>query len=73
MPKLNFVLGEEELKSTMKLMLADSGVDSFAVIARRIGMNENTFRAAVSNGSIRLADFVEAAKIMGYKITVEPE
>lgn len=52
------------------IMIADSGIKSRAKLAERIGTKDVTFRASLTNESIRLVDFVRAADEAGYEVIV---
>lgn len=64
-------LNQTDIKKAIKIMMVESDIDSFADLARSLDVKETTFRSAVNNGSVRLADFMKIADIMGYKIVVE--
>ena len=64
-------LQKTDLKTALKIMMAESGTNSLADLARNLNIKETTFRSAISNGSIRLLDFVEVAISMGYTVTVK--
>jgi hypothetical protein len=64
-------LHEKDLKSALKIMMAESNVSSFADLARSMNMNETTLRSAINNGSLRVKDLLEAAKIMGFGVTIQ--
>ncbi|MFC0560775.1 hypothetical protein [Halalkalibacter alkalisediminis] len=63
-------LSETELKKTLRTMVSESGMNSFAALARNLGYNETTFRSAIANDAIRLKAFLEAADTMGYEVLV---
>ncbi|MBC9783565.1 hypothetical protein H1S01_03435 [Heliobacterium chlorum] len=65
------VLGETDIKTTIRMMIAASGLTGLAELAREMGEKENTLRSAVNNGAIRLVDFQRAAEIMGFSVTIE--
>lgn len=64
------VLNEVELKKAIKIMMAESNITSMASLARDLKYKETTFRSAISNNSLRLADFIELSDIMGYEVIV---
>jgi hypothetical protein len=69
-------LSEMDVKKALKIMVSESGVDSFASVAREIGLKETTFRSAISEPNeseqppIRLRDFLKAAEVTGYEVIV---
>jgi DNA-directed RNA polymerase specialized sigma24 family protein len=71
MEKRTLVLNEMKLSHALRIMMAESNVQSFAEIARDLGMKETTFRSAISRDSIRLSDFLALADILGYQVIVK--
>jgi DNA-directed RNA polymerase specialized sigma24 family protein len=69
--KRTLVLNEMKLSQALRIMMAESNVQSFAEIARDLGMKETTFRSAISRDSIRLSDFLALADILGYEVMVK--
>ena len=69
----NIILSSTDLKTVLRVMMAESGTNSFATIARTLGIKESTFRSAIYTGSLRVEDFVRVAQSMGYKVMVAPE
>lgn len=66
-------LSQLDIRTALKIMMAENNVNSFADIARNLEIKETTFRSAVSNGSIRLEDFMKVAKSMGYTVVLKPQ
>jgi hypothetical protein len=64
-------LNNVEMKKAMRIMMANSGTESLAMIARELGMVETTFRSAINNDAMKLKHFVKAAEVMGYRVIVE--
>lgn len=64
-------LSTTNLKAAVKIMMAESGVDSLADVARSLNVKETTFRSAINNGSIRLNDFLKVSGILGYTVIVQ--
>jgi energy-converting hydrogenase A subunit M len=64
-------LNNIEIKKVIRIMMANSDVDSLAALARELGIAETTFRSAVTNGSLKLNHLTKAAEIMGYKIVAQ--
>ncbi|QQE81606.1 hypothetical protein [Alicyclobacillus sp. SO9] len=63
-------LAETDMKRVLKIMMAEAGVDSLADTARSLNIKETTFRSAVANNSLRVADFMKVAEFMGYEVIV---
>jgi predicted HTH domain antitoxin len=63
-------LNETEIKKALKIMMSEQGIDSMADIARALNIKETTFRSAISNNAIRLADFLKVAELLGYELIV---
>jgi hypothetical protein len=66
-------LNKTSLKSALKIMMAEAGIDSLADVARKIDMKETTFRSAINNDALRLKDFLKAAKFLGYTVQIQSE
>jgi hypothetical protein len=64
-------LNDIEVKKAMRIMMANSGTESLAMIARELGMVETTFRSAINNDAIKLKHFLKAAEVMGYRVIIE--
>lgn len=64
-------LKETDLKTALKIMMAESGIDSWSELAKKIEMNPNTLRSAINNDAIRLKDFIKAADSMGFTIVLQ--
>lgn len=77
---MEIILSTEDIKKSLKLMTAEANIDSFASLARQIGMKETTFRSALNDKinadgenegpSIRLTNFLDAADLMGFEVVV---
>ncbi|QSO55474.1 hypothetical protein JZ785_27670 (plasmid) [Alicyclobacillus curvatus] len=63
-------LAKTDMRTALKIMMAEAGVESFASLARTLDIKETTFRSAVGNGSLRLADFMKVAESMGYTVII---
>lgn len=64
-------LNKTSLKAALKIMMAETGIDSLADVARKIGIKETTFRSSINKGSIRLNDFLKVAEFMGYTVIIQ--
>lgn len=64
-------LSKTSLKAALKIMMAETGTDSLADIARNVDIKETTFRSAINNGSLRLNDFLKVAEFMGYTVIIQ--
>ncbi|MEJ3719157.1 hypothetical protein WGM54_14140 [Paenibacillus polymyxa] len=64
-------LDKEQATNVVGLMLASRGRSSKADLAREIGIKEVTFRAALSNESLRLKDFLYIAEVLGFEIVAK--
>ncbi|MFX3643260.1 MAG: helix-turn-helix domain-containing protein [Candidatus Pristimantibacillus sp.] len=64
-------LGSTSIKAALKIMMAESGINSLAQVARKLEINETTFRAAITNKSLRLNDFLKIAEFMEYKVIIQ--
>lgn len=67
----SLVIKEESFKKSIKIMMADSSVESMAALARELDMKETTFRSALTNNSIRLVDFIRLSELMGYEVQIK--
>lgn len=70
MKKRTLILNEMKLSQALRIMMAESDIDSLAEIARDLGMKETTFRSAISRDSIRLTDFLALSDVLGYEVVV---
>jgi hypothetical protein len=70
MEKFVLNLNEDDLKKSLRVMVSEAGLDSLAALGRELGYKETTFRSAVNNNSIRMKDFVKAADLMGFEVSV---
>jgi hypothetical protein len=64
-------LSSTSLKAALKIMMAESEIDSLADVARNLDIKETTFRSAINNESLRLNDFLKIAESMGYSVIVQ--
>ncbi|MGO4268264.1 helix-turn-helix domain-containing protein [Paenibacillus sp. TAF58] len=64
-------LSTTSVKSALKIMMAEKGIDSLADIARSLDVKETTFRSAINNESIRLTDFLKVAEYLGYTVIIQ--
>lgn len=64
-------LNKEQPTNIVGLMLASKGRSSKGDLAREIGIKETTFRAALSNESLRLKDFLQVAEALGFEIVAK--
>ncbi|MGG1669935.1 hypothetical protein ACIFOE_04660 [Paenibacillus sp. NRS-1783] len=64
-------LDKEQISNIVGLMLASRGRTSKADLAREIGIKETTFRAALSNESLRFKDFLQIAETLGFEIVAK--
>ncbi|MBJ6360899.1 hypothetical protein ACFOQM_06245 [Paenibacillus sp. GCM10012307] len=62
-----------DIDKTIKMMIAENNIDSKAALGELVGIKNTTFRAAIANNSLRLADFIRIADALGYTITVSKE
>lgn len=77
---MDIVLRTEEIKKTLKVMTAEAEIDSFASLARQIGVKDTTFRSSLvdkinkegenEGPPIRLKHFLDAADAMGFEVIV---
>ena len=72
MQKRDIDLRDAGLKKALQVMMAESDVDTVADLARNLEIKETTFRSAINNNSMRLADFIKVAESMGYTLIVKP-
>jgi hypothetical protein len=70
MDKITVNLNQDDFKKSLRIMLSESGLDSFAALGRELGYKETTFRSSLNNKSIRLKDFINAADLMGFEVIV---
>jgi lambda repressor-like predicted transcriptional regulator len=63
-------INQNDIKKTIRFMLCESGLTSFAALSRELDLKETTLRSSLSNNSMRLRDFAEAANIMGFEVIV---
>lgn len=64
-------LHEKNLKSALKIMMAEADVSSFADLAKHVDMKETTFRSAVNNESFRVRDLLKTAESMGFDLILQ--
>jgi predicted transcriptional regulator len=64
-------LNDTDVKTALKIMMAESKINSLADIARELDIKETTFRSAINNNSIKLSLFIEIAKHLGYSVTIQ--
>lgn len=77
---MEIVLRTEDIKKTLKVMTAAAEIDSFASLARQLGINDTTFRSSLADKinkdgenegpPIRLKHFLDAADTMGFEVIV---
>lgn len=66
-------LNNKDIKRIIGVMMAESGIESKAELAKRLGIKDVTFRAALNNGSLRFADFMRICELLSYKIEINKE
>lgn len=64
-------LDNTPIKTAIRIMLAESDTRSLAAVARKLDLKETTLRSSINNNAIRLADFINIAKHLGYTVTVK--
>lgn len=67
------VLNDVGIKRALKIMMAETDVNSFADLARLIDIKETTFRSALTKSSIRVEDFKRVAESLGYSLILRFE
>ncbi|WP_067936459.1 hypothetical protein [Alicyclobacillus kakegawensis] len=72
MAKHEIDLGTTDMKTALRVMMAESGVSGFAEVARALDMKETTLRSAVTRGALRIEDFKRIAAVMGYTVVAKP-
>jgi hypothetical protein len=70
MGDIRIKLQEDEIKKALQVMISESGLGSMAALGENLGYKQTTFRSAVTNNSLRLRDFINAAEIMGFEVIV---
>jgi hypothetical protein len=68
--KREIVLNDTDLKRALRIMMAESNIDSMAAVARKLNIKETTFRSAINNNSLRVADLIKVCEMMGYEVIV---
>lgn len=68
--KREIVLNDTDLKRALKIMMAESDIDSMAALARKLSIKETTFRSAINNNSLRVVDLIKICELMGYEVIV---
>ena len=68
--KREIVLNDTDLKRALKIMMAESDIDSMAAVARNLNIKETTFRSAINNNSLRVAELVRICEMMGYELVM---
>ncbi|ASS87608.1 hypothetical protein NSQ51_01150 [Geobacillus sp. FSL K6-0789] len=68
--KREIVLNDTDLKRALKIMMAESDIDSMAAVARNLNIKETTFRSAINNNSLRVAELVRICEMMGYELVI---
>ncbi|MED3843986.1 hypothetical protein P9213_05595 [Geobacillus stearothermophilus] len=68
--KREIVLNDTDLKRALKIMMAESDIDSMAAVARNLNIKETTFRSAINNNSLRVAELVGICEMMGYELVI---
>lgn len=69
MEKRTIILNQvEDIKKVIRIMMAESDINSMAELARNLDMKETTFRSAVSRGSLRISDFMKLSDMLGYEV-----
>lgn len=66
-------LNNTELKSAIRIMMAESNVSSFAQLAEKIDKKETTLRSAINNKSLKVTSLIEISQKMGYTVVIEKE
>lgn len=72
MPKREIDLSTTDMKTALRIMMAEAGVSGFAEVARAMNMKETTLRSAVSREALRLEDFRRIAEMLGYTVVARP-
>lgn len=70
MSNRNINLNKTDLRTTIRIMMAEAGTESMKEIAENLKINETTFRSSVNNDAMRLRDFLKVAESMGYEVIV---
>lgn len=73
MNKREIDLNETDIKNVLRVMMAESQVDSLASIARALDTKETTLRSSITRQALRLEDFKQIAALMGYTVVVKPQ
>jgi hypothetical protein len=68
--KREIVLNDTDIKRALKIMMAESDIDSMAAVARDLNIKETTFRSAINNNSLRVAELVRICEMMGYELVI---
>ena len=68
--KREIVLNDTDLKRALKIMMAESDINSMAAVARNLNIKETTFRSAINNNSLRVAELVRICEMMGYELVI---
>lgn len=63
-------LNETDIKTALKIMNAESGINSIAELAKKLDMNDTTLRSALNNGALRVVDFLKITELLGYTVDV---
>ena len=63
-------LMDTDMKTALRIMMAETGTRSLADIARALDMKETTLRSAVAREALRLEDFKRLAAHLGYTVIV---
>jgi hypothetical protein len=66
-------LSEDELKTAIRIMMAEAGIETFAELARKLEVPETTFRSAINNDSMRVAMLLKVAELTGYTLELKPK
>jgi hypothetical protein len=64
-------LSTTSIAQTLDIMIAQSDdINSKAALAKKLDMLPSTFHNQLSRNSLRLADFVKMAELLGFEVTV---
>lgn len=63
-------LNDTDMKIALRIMIAESGVNSIAELAKKLEVNDTTLRSALNNGALRVADFLKITELLGYTVDV---
>lgn len=72
MLKRDIDLNETDMKTALRIMIAEAGVDSIASVARSLDMKETTLRSSITRETLRVEDLKRIASSMGYTVVIKP-